>query len=99
MRIKIANRNRFISSVTMIMIALYVMITAIFNLNIVKGKETTDTTYIEYRVQAGDTLWSIAIEHRQNYLSIPDYIDDIKEVNYITGNTIYAGKCLILPVK
>ncbi|KAM1132432.1 hypothetical protein FF1_046827 [Malus domestica] len=41
-------------------------------------------------IEKGDTLWGLSREH-----GAP--IDAIKEVNGLTGDTIYAGKKLIIP--
>ncbi|MDO5519315.1 MAG: LysM peptidoglycan-binding domain-containing protein [bacterium] len=50
------------------------------------------------QIQEGDSLWSIAKEHYSNdYTSIEQYIEDIKQCNNISSDTIHAGKYLIIP--
>lgn len=54
--------------------------------------------YISIEVEAGDTLYDIAKEYMGvGYSSVDDYIKDIKSVNNITEDTVYAGKNIIIP--
>jgi LysM repeat protein len=48
-----------------------------------------------YRVQPGDTLWSIATER---YAGDPrEGVWKIQERNHLTGTTILPGRVLVLP--
>ena len=49
-----------------------------------------------YRVQPGDTLWSIAGE-RYAGADIRATVYDIRHANDLTGSTIVAGESLVLP--
>lgn len=53
--------------------------------------------YIQYVVVPGDTLWSIAREHR-GWRDIRDVVWDIQEVNSITP-VIRPGQLLWVPAK
>lgn len=53
--------------------------------------------YIEYIVEPGDTLWSIAREHRAVRQDIRDVIWEIREVNEITP-MIYPGQAIWVPL-
>lgn len=46
-----------------------------------------------------DTLWSIAEENRDavHYDSVSAYVDEIKQINTLAGDDIYAGAHLIVP--
>jgi len=48
------------------------------------------------RVEKGDTLWEIASTHSDN-IDIRKYIYNIKQLNNLTGDTIYEGQVLLLP--
>lgn len=49
-------------------------------------------------IEQGDTLWEIAKSHySEEFRSIPEYIDQIKECNNITSDTIHTGMYLIVP--
>lgn len=50
-------------------------------------------------IQKGDTLWSIAEEYMtEEYPSVYSYIEDVKEMNGFTGDTIYEGCYLVVPI-
>lgn len=54
--------------------------------------------YKSVRVNAGDTLWTIADEYmRAAYDDKDDYIDEIKEINHITEKDLQAGSYIIVP--
>lgn len=48
----------------------------------------------------GDTLWSIACEYRQasHSSSIDALVRDLRRINGLSGNTIYAGSTIVVPV-
>ena len=64
-----------------------------------KASDTGRTKYFRsIEVQEGDTLWSIAEEYMtEEYSSVSDYIDDVKEINGFSQDTIYAGYYLVVP--
>ncbi len=51
---------------------------------------------VEYRVQAGDSLWSIAADHVEGR-DIRSTIGEIQRINELDGSVIYAGQTLELP--
>ena len=60
----------------------------------------TKTTYIEYHVKYGDTLWSIADEYRSSlYRTTGDYVQKVEEINHLdNGDVLYEGQLLVIPV-
>ena len=50
-------------------------------------------------INYGDTLWSIAEEYAYDngYTSYEEFIDDVKDINNISGDYIRAGGCLSVP--
>ena len=49
-------------------------------------------------IESGDSLWGIAMEnYSEDYESIEDYVDAIKECNHITTDKICTGSYLIVP--
>ena len=69
--------------------------------NSLEAKASVDGKYIyeSVMVEAGDTLWSIASEHQDDYLgSLDDYIDEIMKINGISTGCIDAGEYIIIPV-
>lgn len=57
-------------------------------------KADTPLTKIEYRVQAGDTLWDIAHEYAPKGADIREYIYNIKKDNGLKNSEICPGMLL-----
>ena len=48
-------------------------------------------------IEQGDSLWSIAENYRTDvYTSTQEYIDELKQVNGLTSETIHAGQHLLV---
>ncbi len=58
---------------------------------------TEVTYYKSVYVQSGDSLWSIASQYRSEDEDIDDYMDEIREINHITGSHLTAGSYVIVP--
>ncbi len=53
--------------------------------------------YKSIMIEHGDSLWSIAQEYRTNaYDDTQDYIDELKEINGLTSETIHEGQHLVV---
>lgn len=52
---------------------------------------------VEYVVDAGDSLWSIAASHSDAGDDLRDFIADVKDLSQLSGSTIYPGQVLLLP--
>ena len=63
------------------------------------GKTTTGTYQIaSVKIEVGDSLWSIASEYfTDDFVSIRQYISEIKRMNNLTGDTLYAGGYILVP--
>lgn len=54
--------------------------------------------YTVVEVKEGDTLWSIAGDHiSKEYKNRNEYIDEIRDMNHITGSCIEAGSYILVP--
>ena len=54
--------------------------------------------YTSICVESGQSLWSIAQDHiTGEYASIYDYMDEIKQINHISGDYIKSGSYLCIP--
>ena len=54
--------------------------------------------YTDIQVEYGDSLWSIAREYcDSHYDNIFDYMNEVRIINHITGDTIREGQMLIVP--
>ena len=63
------------------------------------SQENTSTIQVKsIMVESGDTLWDIATaNYSDNYDSIEEYVDVIKDCNHITSDKIFTGSYLIIP--
>lgn len=54
--------------------------------------------YASIPVEEGDTLWSIAETHMgTHYASVEDYIQELRQINSLNGETIKTGMYLVVP--
>ena len=82
------------------------IIAAIFSVNffLVKAKASSENEAFKYKyytsitIESGETLWDIAGEFiSDDFTSVQDYIKEVKHINHITEDEIYAGEELIVP--
>lgn len=60
---------------------------------------TTECQVIEYYVEKGDTLWSIAQQYRPTSVYILDYIAEVEHLNDIDNGTLYVGDTITIYTK
>ncbi|AJA46178.1 LysM domain-containing protein [Clostridium pasteurianum DSM 525 = ATCC 6013] len=69
------------------------------NKNIIKiDTSNLDYTYIDYKVKAGDDLYSLARNYMPNYMP-SGVIKEIKEKNSLSNEKIIIDKTLLIPVE
>lgn len=66
------------------------------------GKVSASTSNQKYficvDIEEGDTLWTIAdVYITEEYSSVDDYIDEIKELNGLSNDKIFCGATLVVP--
>ena len=55
-------------------------------------------TITSVQIEEGDSLWSIAQEHySEEFSSISSLIVEIKRMNNLSSDTVYAGNYLLVP--
>ncbi|MBO5352030.1 MAG: LysM peptidoglycan-binding domain-containing protein [Lachnospiraceae bacterium] len=53
---------------------------------------------ISVEIEEGDSLWSIATEYYSDeFLSVRSFITEIKRMNSLSSDTLYAGSYLLIP--
>lgn len=86
----------------MLTIAVVLILTIIFfgGMSIVKADEAVEyeKSFISIEIENGDTLTSIAQEYAKSAADYSDYIDEVKSINSIKGDTIHTGCYLLVPV-
>ena len=83
---KIVNKFKLIRAI----VILILITTALLNVSI--AKETVKTE--DYLVSAGETLWTIAEENKEEGTDTRDYIYSLKKVNNMTTSDIYDGQVI-----
>lgn len=54
--------------------------------------------YTSIHIKRGDTLWDIANEYMsEEYDRVEDYILEVRRINHLCGDGIYAGEYLTIP--
>ena len=89
-----------------IIISLCILFTIIFIIGIsstmiTDAKESSRSPkpynyYTSIYIEKGDTLWSIAEQYAYDGISTMDYINELKEINNLKDETIYAGCYLLI---
>lgn len=53
--------------------------------------------YKSIQIKQGDSLWSVAEQYKtEQYANTQEYVDELKELNGLTTNTIHAGQHLMV---
>lgn len=106
-RLKKQKRTRqiFLQLVSSAGIVLVIVAAFWINLFIINAKaspQQKDMAYYKYytsvTVEAGETLWDIAqVYVNGDHASMQKYIDEVKQINHLVNDKIYAGEDLIVP--
>ena len=99
MKKKIRNKRKFIISMTILLIIVFILLSLIYD-------KTYSNTYTQYKKEIickGDTLWSIAEEEKKNnkYFEGKDIryiIYEIQNLNNLESNDLQIGDTLIIPL-
>ena len=76
------------------------VITNCLKANQVKASSAKEETiyYKTIQVEEGDTLWTLADQYMGNSsFDKQQYIDEVKEINHLTDDTIESGAYLMIP--
>ena len=83
---KIVNKKRFITSITILMIILIALLNKCVAYKSIKTEN--------YMVSAGDTLWSISCEYKKTGQDVRSYLYELRELNELNDCIIYPGQVL-----
>lgn len=82
------------------MVALFLVVLFVLPERTAAAGNTTGGTYTitSVQIEEGDSLWSIAAEHySEEFSSLTSYITEIKRMNGLTSDTVYAGSYILVP--
>ncbi len=83
-----------------LLLILLILISMLFFTKTVTAKGSHERTkrVTSVEVKKGDTLWSIADSFMsEEYDNIGDYVEELKDSNGLTTDTIHAGNFIIVP--
>lgn len=93
---------RITSPVRFFTFILFVVVLTVFGLSTVisanSAEAATVNTYKQITVQSNDSLWSIADDYCDESEDVRDKIDELKEINDLSGDELHAGDVLFVPV-
>ena len=81
-------------------LATVLVITNCLKANQVKASSVHEENiyYKTIQVEEGDTLWTLADQYMgSNSFDRQEYIDEVKEMNHLTSDTIESGAYLMIP--
>ena len=105
-RIRVKRKKQVAKQKMILLLALTLIITLgsiIFGtiFSTAKDPATDIPQYKYYRsitIEEGDSLWSIAQEYRSDaYASTQEYVDELKQLNGLSSETIHTGQHLVVP--
>ncbi len=96
-------KYKIVSPIRFFIFVLIVTFVIIFGLVTLFGSNRTEAasvnTYTQVKVEADDTLWSIASDYIDDSTDIRSFIYEIREINDIEdGESLHVGDLLFIPV-
>ncbi|WP_099468124.1 cell division suppressor protein YneA [Konateibacter massiliensis] len=95
------DNQRFYIIVMTICLAAAVAVTCGSFISIAKNKAPEKEVYKYYtsiQIEKGDTLWELAEDYiTTEYNSVNDYIQEVKNLNSLYGDSIHEGQYLTVP--
>lgn len=82
----IINKKRFIMSLSILLL----IIISILNFSFAETKTIVE----DYTVSAGETLWSIALNHKAKNQDVRDYIYQLRKINNLDNCIIYPNQII-----
>lgn len=66
--------------------------------NSTSADEMIIKTYQSTVIHSGDSLWSIAEEHKLPDMTVEEYIQDVCQINHLNSSQLISGEYLIIPI-
>ena len=92
------NFKLFIVVITISLILGVLLLSGFNDTGKVNASTSNQKYFICVEIGEGDTLWSIAdIYFSEEYSTVDEYIEEIKELNGLSSDKIYCGATLVVP--
>lgn len=88
------NNKQFIFRMFIILSVVFLSLTGFMTVLTNAGEVVS---YKEFVVSGGDSLWSIALDHKPVNMDTREYIEQIKQLNLMETSDIQTGQVLSLP--
>ena len=88
-----------VAALVLFMVALFFVVLFVLPERTAAAGDSSSTYHISsVQIEEGDSLWSLASEYySEEFVSIPDYIEEIKRMNGLSSDKLYAGNYLLIP--
>lgn len=97
-KIKIANKEKFLASILLMVTISLIMIGIFTNKNKVYSTKYEEK-YIEVTINKGDTLWSIALNYKPDRYDTREIVYEIMIVNDLKDSNVIPGDIIKVPIK
>jgi len=89
-----------VAAILLFMVALFLVVLFVLPERAASAGNNTGKTYTitSVQIEEGDSLWSLASEYyTEEFSSVSAYISEIKRMNGLSSDTLYAGSYLVIP--
>ncbi len=86
--------------ITLFMVALFLIVLFVLPERSAAAGNSTGGTYTitSVQIKEGDSLWSLASQYyTEEYSSLTEYITEIKRMNGLSSDVLFAGNYILLP--
>ena len=88
-----------VAALILFMVALFLVVLFVLPERAAAAGDSSSTYCItSVQIEEGDSLWALASEYfSEEFVSITDYIEEIKRMNGLSSDTLYAGNYILIP--
>lgn len=88
-----------VAALVLFMVALFLVVLFVLPERKAAAGDSVSTYGItSVQIEEGDSLWSLASEYySEEFISIANYIEEIKRMNNLSSDTLYAGNYILIP--
>ena len=95
---QISRQYRRIIAVLFMVIIILIILLFTSRATVAHADQQTVETYSSICIFQGDSLWSIAEEHKPADMTVKQYMNKIVAINHLTDTHLISGQYLIIPV-